>query len=103
MAAKLTGWNVDIDGADESGIEETADAVQDEPKTMKTKDLEDSLISAATEAPKEDAVEPQETQDKPDTTDDNKEDNNPKDTKEPTKRRVPKSKFNKFEFKEVYI
>jgi N utilization substance protein A len=75
LAAKLTGWNVDIDGADESGIEETADAVQDEPKTIKTKDLEDSLISAATETPKEDP-------DKSDTTDDNKEDNS-KDTKEP--------------------
>ncbi len=49
LAAKLTGWNVDIDGADESGIEETAEAVQDEPKTLKTKDLEDSIISAATE------------------------------------------------------
>ncbi|MDQ5943679.1 MAG: transcription termination/antitermination protein NusA [Patescibacteria group bacterium] len=48
LAAKLTGWNVDIDGADESGIEETAEAVQDEPKTIKTKDLEESLISAAT-------------------------------------------------------
>ena len=87
LAAKLTGWNVDIDGADESGIEETADAVQDEPKTMKTKDLEDSLISAATEVPKEDTVEPQE---KSDTTDDSKEDNNPKDTKEPTKKKSTK-------------
>lgn len=48
LAAKLTGWNVDIDGADESGIEETAEAVQDEPKTIKTKDLEESLLSAAT-------------------------------------------------------
>jgi N utilization substance protein A len=45
LAAKLTGWNVDIDGADESGVEETATAVEDEPKTIKTEDLEDSLIS----------------------------------------------------------
>jgi N utilization substance protein A len=45
LAAKLTGWNVDIDGADESGVEETATAVEDEPKTIKTEDLEDALIS----------------------------------------------------------
>ena len=47
LAAKLTGWNVDIDGADESGVEETATAVEDEPKTIKTEDLEDALISEA--------------------------------------------------------
>ncbi len=48
LAAKLTGWSVDIDGADEAHVEETADAV-DEPKKVNTKDLEDSLLSAATE------------------------------------------------------
>lgn len=47
LAAKLTGWNVDIDGADDAGVEETAQAVEDEPKTIKTKDLEDSLLAAA--------------------------------------------------------
>ncbi len=46
LAAKLTGWSVDIDGADEAHVEETADAV-DEPKTINTKDLEDSLLNAA--------------------------------------------------------
>lgn len=85
LAAKLTGWNVDIDGADESGIEETADAVQDKPKTIKTKDLEDSLISAATEAPKEDVAEPQEDSDKS-TPDDNK----AEDTKEPIEKKKTK-------------
>ena len=85
LAAKLTGWNVDIDGADESGIEETADAVQDKPKTIKTKDLEDSLISAATEDPKEDVAEPQEDSDKS-TPDDNK----AEDTKEPIEKKKTK-------------
>lgn len=60
LAAKLTGWNVDIDGADESGIEEAADAVQDEPKSIKTKDLEDSLISAATETTDNEPKTPEE-------------------------------------------
>ncbi|MFO0862423.1 MAG: transcription termination factor NusA [Candidatus Saccharibacteria bacterium] len=55
LAAKLTGWSVDIDGADEAHVEETADAV-DEPKTINTKDLEDSLLNAASteETAKED-------------------------------------------------
>lgn len=48
LAAKLTGWSVDIDGADDSGVEETAEAV-DEPKTINTKDLEDALLNAASE------------------------------------------------------
>jgi N utilization substance protein A len=46
LAAKLTGWSVDIDGADDSGVEETADVV-DEPKSINTKDLEDALLDAA--------------------------------------------------------
>lgn len=49
LAAKLTGWNIDIDGADESGVEATDQAV-DEPKTIKTKDLEDALISEVAES-----------------------------------------------------
>lgn len=49
LAAKLTGWNVDIDGADDAGVEETAQAVEDKPKTINTKELEESLLSAATE------------------------------------------------------
>ncbi len=58
LAAKLTGWNVDIDGADDSGIEETAKAVEDEPKTIKTKDLEESLISEVQESDKEPEITP---------------------------------------------
>lgn len=61
LAAKLTGWNVDIDGADEAGIEEAAEAVQDEPKSIKTKDLEESLISAATEETDGEKVQEPET------------------------------------------
>ncbi len=46
LAAKLTGWNVDIDGADEAGVEETAQAVEEQPKKAKAS-LEDSIIAAA--------------------------------------------------------
>lgn len=46
LAAKLTGWNVDIDGADDAGIEETAKEVEDKPKPKRTSDLEDALITA---------------------------------------------------------
>ncbi|MBP9827441.1 transcription termination/antitermination protein NusA [Candidatus Saccharibacteria bacterium] len=46
LAAKLTDWNIDIDGADESGVEETADVIaEDKPK--KRIDLEDEIIQAA--------------------------------------------------------
>lgn len=45
LAAKLTGWNVDIDGADDAGIEQTAVAAT-ETKPKKKVDLEDSLIAA---------------------------------------------------------
>lgn len=47
LAAKLTGWNVDIDGADDAGIEAAQEAVVDEPKTKRTGDLEDALLAVA--------------------------------------------------------
>lgn len=57
LAAKLTGWNVDIDGADDAGIEAAEEAVVDEPKTKRTGDLEDALLAVAasedTEKPEE--------------------------------------------------
>ncbi len=61
LAAKLTGWNVDIDGADEAGIEQTQEAVTDEPKKVRTADLEDALLSVAETAdtPKENNAEEQ--------------------------------------------
>lgn len=46
LAAKLTGWNVDIDGADDSGVEATAEASAEKPAKKKTGDLEDSLIAS---------------------------------------------------------
>jgi N utilization substance protein A len=64
LAAKLTGWNVDIDGADDAGIEATAEEVEDKPKPKKTGDLEDALIAASTdEVEKEESAE--EAEDKP--------------------------------------
>lgn len=49
LAAKLTGWNVDIDGADDAGIEATAEEVAEKPKPKHAGDLEDALIAASTE------------------------------------------------------
>lgn len=64
LAAKLTGWNVDIDGADDAGIEATAEEVKEKPKPKKAGDLEDALIAASTdEVEKEEAAE--EAEDKP--------------------------------------
>lgn len=64
LAAKLTGWNVDIDGADDAGIEATAEEVEEKPKPKKAGDLEDALIAASTdEVEKEEAQE--EAEDKP--------------------------------------
>lgn len=65
LAAKLTGWNVDIDGADDAGIEKAAKEVEEPAKPQKrTQDLEDALIAAssgpddeAEEAPAEPAAE----------------------------------------------
>ena len=55
LAAKLTGWNVDIDGADDAHIEETAEAVEDAPKPKRKTNLEDAIIAAT--AAEEEAVE----------------------------------------------
>lgn len=58
LAAKLTDWNIDIDGADESGVEQAAEAaesaVTEKPKKV---DLEDEIITA-TESPADEVVEP---------------------------------------------
>ncbi len=51
LAAKLTGWNVDIDGSDDSGIEQAAKEIEDAPKQKPKRigDIEDSLIAASDE------------------------------------------------------
>ena len=43
LAAKLTGWNVDIAGADESGVETAAKAAE-VPEAKKAGDIEDAII-----------------------------------------------------------
>jgi N utilization substance protein A len=48
LAAKLTGWNVDIESADDAGIEATAEVAAAEPATEET--------PVTTEAPAEEAV-----------------------------------------------
>lgn len=60
LAAKLTGWNVDIDGADDAGIEQTANEVESASKQnpkKRTGDLEDALISATSKGEKSEAKE----------------------------------------------
>lgn len=57
LAAKLTGWNVDIDGADDAGIEETAKEVETPAKPKRTADLEDALIAASSDDSKEEQEE----------------------------------------------
>lgn len=51
LAAKLTGWNIDIVSADESNVEAVADAATPEAKPAKSGrvDLEGSLIDAVNE------------------------------------------------------
>lgn len=57
LAAKLTDWNIDIDGADDAGIEETAEVVAEEPtKKAASADLEDELIAASATAPETEPV-----------------------------------------------
>ncbi len=55
LAAKLTDWNIDIDGADDAGIEETADAVEEGAPNKKPVDLEDAIIAASGEVDNTDA------------------------------------------------
>ena len=56
LAAKLTGWNVDLDGADDSGIEEAAKEVEAPAKPKRTADLEDALIAASSEDSQESEI-----------------------------------------------
>lgn len=46
LAAKLTDWNIDIDGADDAGIEETAEVAESTEKKRPV-GMEDELIAAA--------------------------------------------------------
>jgi N utilization substance protein A len=51
LAAKLTGWNIDIMSADESRIEATAEAHT--PAKSNKKDLESSLIETVNDQPED--------------------------------------------------
>lgn len=64
LAAKLTAWNVDIEGADSSGIEKIEEVTTIKPKKDDKKDLEAAIIQAVEEQNKEGeeatpAVEPE--------------------------------------------
>lgn len=69
LAAKLTGWSVDIDGAGEAVIEQSDKEVGEEPnsKPKRIGDLEDALISAtanSTEDDTRDSDSPEDTEQK---------------------------------------
>lgn len=49
LAAKLSGWNVDIEGADMAGVEQVEEVQQIKPKKEEKKDLEAAIIQAVEE------------------------------------------------------
>ena len=53
LAAKLTDWNIDIDGADDSGIEKTAAAAEEEAAPVKT---EEESVAPTEETPSTDVA-----------------------------------------------
>ncbi len=58
LAAKLTDWNIDIDGGDDAGIESVAEAAAEEvPK--KRVDLEEEIIAAAQQQSAKDSENPE--------------------------------------------
>lgn len=57
LAAKLTDWNIDIDGADDAGIEETAEVAESAESASKKVNLEDEIIAAAEQAPESDGTD----------------------------------------------
>ncbi len=60
LAAKLTGWNIDIVSADESKVEATADAAVEPKEKPKKVDLEGSLIAAVEQQSTEETQEKEE-------------------------------------------
>jgi N utilization substance protein A len=62
LAAKLTGWNIDIISADESRVEATADAAEETVVPAAKRDLEGDLIAAinagAVEEPVTENIDP---------------------------------------------
>lgn len=56
LAAKLTDWNIDIDGSDAAGIEEVAEAAAETPK--KKINPEDELIAAVEKPSAGESAEP---------------------------------------------
>lgn len=56
LAAKLTDWNIDIDGADDSGIESAAEAA-DSSEDKRPVNLEDEIIAAAEASAEQNAEE----------------------------------------------
>jgi|GEM_PF-59040 len=61
LAAKLTGWSVDIEGADMAGVEQVEEVQQIKPKKEEKKDLEAAIIQAV-EAQNADNADRTETQ-----------------------------------------
>jgi N utilization substance protein A len=57
LAAKLTGWNVDIEGSDVAGVEKVEEAAKVTPKKQDKTDLEAAIIQAVEEQNKEPEAE----------------------------------------------
>jgi len=64
LAAKLTGWNVDIEGADGTGLEKIEEAAKIVPNKDDKKDLEAAIIQAVEEQNKEAEEAPSENVEK---------------------------------------
>jgi len=46
LAAKLTGWNIDIEGSDSAGVEKVEEVAKIKPKKEDKKDLEAAILEA---------------------------------------------------------
>lgn len=70
LAAKLTGWNIDIEGSDSAGVEKIEEVSQLKPKKNDKKDLEAAILEAVKaqneDAEKTEEVTPDTTEETPD-------------------------------------
>lgn len=79
LAAKLTGWNIDIEGSDAAGVEKVEEAAAVKPKKNDKKDLEAAILEAVKaqneDEPKQEEAKPAEEEQVADTATDSEADN----------------------------
>jgi N utilization substance protein A len=63
LAAKLTGWNIDIEGSDTAGVEKVEEAAAPKPKKEDKKDLEAAILEAVKAQNTEDGEGAENTED----------------------------------------